>query len=262
VKFGFYPSKLKKQRFFANDFKIQGVAKAPPSDAHACDKDHESETSTYDFASQECKQICFVLPNPVKDALVWSYKGSLLQLLRRSAWQRLSVRTEFQTSLRSIWRWSASRESVYQPMYSLSKDVRLEKWRRWKRSTWSRQFELFQAVVLFTVKPPLSNFFCFKPLTCSFKSKCIYWWLYWSNFPPCEGVRSCSPLWRRKVISVATYPHTKAPSLHHSLSTTYQVNCFSCYLSALHLPFEIFWALCDDLQHIWSTALLNFEALD
>ena len=158
MKFGFYPSKLKKQRFFANDFKIQGVAKAPPSDAHACDKDHESETSTYDFASQECKQICFVLPNPVKDALVWSYKGSLLQLLRRTAWQRLSVRTEFQTSLRSIWRWSASRESVYQPMYSLSKDVRLEKWRRWKRSTWSRQFELFQAVVLFTVKPPLSNF--------------------------------------------------------------------------------------------------------
>jgi len=36
VKFVFYPSKLKKQRFFANNFKIQGArTPAPPSDAHA-----------------------------------------------------------------------------------------------------------------------------------------------------------------------------------------------------------------------------------
>jgi len=40
VKFVFYPLKLKKQPFFANNFKIQGVTKAPlppPSDAHASD---------------------------------------------------------------------------------------------------------------------------------------------------------------------------------------------------------------------------------
>ena len=33
VKFGFYPSKLKKQPFFANNFKIQG-GPATPSDVH------------------------------------------------------------------------------------------------------------------------------------------------------------------------------------------------------------------------------------
>jgi len=33
VKFGFYLSKLKKQPFFAHNFKIQG-GKTPPSDAH------------------------------------------------------------------------------------------------------------------------------------------------------------------------------------------------------------------------------------
>jgi len=38
VKFVFYPSKLKKQPFFANNFKIQGAKLPPalPSDAHAC----------------------------------------------------------------------------------------------------------------------------------------------------------------------------------------------------------------------------------
>jgi len=36
VKFAFYPSKLKKQPFFANNFKIQGGLSTPPlSDAHA-----------------------------------------------------------------------------------------------------------------------------------------------------------------------------------------------------------------------------------
>jgi len=38
VKFGFYPSKLKKQPFVANNFKIQrgpSPPAAPPSDAHA-----------------------------------------------------------------------------------------------------------------------------------------------------------------------------------------------------------------------------------
>jgi len=36
VKLGFYPSKLKKQPFFANTLKIQGgIPLAPPSDAHA-----------------------------------------------------------------------------------------------------------------------------------------------------------------------------------------------------------------------------------
>jgi len=37
VKFGFYPSKMKKQPFFANNFKIQGVERSPcpPSDTHA-----------------------------------------------------------------------------------------------------------------------------------------------------------------------------------------------------------------------------------
>jgi len=34
VKFGFYPWKLKKQPFFANNFKIQGPPCPPPSDAH------------------------------------------------------------------------------------------------------------------------------------------------------------------------------------------------------------------------------------
>jgi len=29
VKFGFYPSKLKKQPFFASNFKIQGVTRSP-----------------------------------------------------------------------------------------------------------------------------------------------------------------------------------------------------------------------------------------
>jgi len=33
LKFGFYPSKLKKQPFFANNFKIQR-GQGPPSDAH------------------------------------------------------------------------------------------------------------------------------------------------------------------------------------------------------------------------------------
>jgi len=37
VKFVFYPSKMKKQPFFANNFKIQGMARSPcpPSDTHA-----------------------------------------------------------------------------------------------------------------------------------------------------------------------------------------------------------------------------------
>ena len=52
VKFGFYPSWLKNQRFFANNFKIQAC---PPSDAHACnDSLFADMTLTLDKSQVHC----------------------------------------------------------------------------------------------------------------------------------------------------------------------------------------------------------------
>ena len=88
VKFGFYPSKLKKQPFFANNFKIQGgkgPPLLPPSDAHEC-------------------------RNYMLDAFSWEY----LQMKRSRAWH--IIRNKVRIRTRQVNRcWVAKHRKTFAP---------------------------------------------------------------------------------------------------------------------------------------------------